>query len=165
MTAKIWGAGRRRRAAKKKPKKPKKPTTTSRALRILARRPMTATALGAELWNVCPRCGRGIKTGAVGDLAACTSCDWVGQKPQRRGRVAAATGGGDFAAQMLLGRLRKDGLVCGLPLTDGGATIWTLTFMGVKAAARAAIEESHSLAAALRRPACDCGGTPPCPHT
>lgn len=56
--------------------------------------------------------------------------------PERTGRVASASGGGDYAAQMLLGRLRKAGYVIGVygdrcqdcGLTD--ATRWRITEAG-----------------------------------
>ncbi len=48
----------------------------------------------------------------------------------RRGRVTASTGGGDYAAQMLLGRMRKAGLVEHAP--SEGSTKWRLTRAGIK---------------------------------
>lgn len=50
----------------------------------------------------------------------------------RRGRISASTGGGDYAAQMLLGRLRKAGLV--EHARSEGATRWRLTPRGIKRA-------------------------------
>lgn len=50
----------------------------------------------------------------------------------RRGRVSSANGGGDYAAQMLLGRMRKAGLV--EPAPSNGATLWRLTTAGIKRA-------------------------------
>lgn len=48
--------------------------------------------------------------------------------PNRRGRTCAVQGGGDYAAQMLLGRLRKKGWV---RVADGtGSSEWTLTSLG-----------------------------------
>jgi hypothetical protein len=46
----------------------------------------------------------------------------------RRGRISSAWGGGDYAAQMLLGRLAKKGLVRRKP--SEGATLWELTEEG-----------------------------------
>ena len=46
----------------------------------------------------------------------------------RRGRVTAATGGGDYAAQMLLGRMKKAGLV--RHATSERSTLWELTATG-----------------------------------
>lgn len=46
----------------------------------------------------------------------------------RKGRGISASGGGDYAAQMLLGRLRKAGLVT--TSSGEGATRWTLTPSG-----------------------------------
>lgn len=48
----------------------------------------------------------------------------------RRGRIASASGGGDYAAQMLLGRLQRRGLVHGSAPGDGGATRWAITAQG-----------------------------------
>lgn len=46
----------------------------------------------------------------------------------RRGRIASASGGGDYAAQMLLGRMRKAGLIEQAP--SEGSTKWKLTSAG-----------------------------------
>lgn len=46
----------------------------------------------------------------------------------RKGRISAGTGGGDYAAQMLLGRLRKAGLV--EDARGAGSTRWQLTNAG-----------------------------------
>lgn len=144
----------------------KKPTTTGRALLLLARRPMTAGELGNELWRTA----------------------------MRRGRIASASGGGDYAAQMLLGRLRKAGLARTKYAGPGwaGCSVWELTEAGVKAAVRAVLDGGQSSAsisaraeiegrtpeprmpvlrrcglglARSKRGPCDCGGTPPCSHT
>jgi hypothetical protein len=48
--------------------------------------------------------------------------------PNRTGRITAVQGGGDYAAQMLLGRLRKDGLV--RTQHSEGSSIWELTEKG-----------------------------------
>ena len=79
--------------------------TTYKVLKILAERRRSAGELGQALW---------------GD--------------SRRGRIASADGGGDYAAQMLLGRLRKAGLV---RVAHGeevwaGCSIWELTEKGGK---------------------------------
>lgn len=52
-----------------------------RALRILGRGAMTAGEFGDDMW------------------------------PERTGKITSSGGGGDYAAQMLLGRLRAHGLV------------------------------------------------------
>lgn len=61
------------------------------------------------------------------------SCFDVGHAvwPERGGRVASASGGGDYAAQMLLGRLKKAGLVEHAP--SEGSTRWRLTAEGLRA--------------------------------
>jgi hypothetical protein len=48
--------------------------------------------------------------------------------PDRAGRRASANGGGDYAAQMYLGRLRKLGLARVLP--GEGSSKWALTSAG-----------------------------------
>lgn len=53
---------------------------------------------------------------------------------ERNGRVASVNGGGDYAMQMLLGRMRKRGLVRVLP--GPGASRWTLTAAGTQLAVR-----------------------------
>lgn len=60
-----------------------------------------------------------------------STADIVGNAvwPGRKGRICAVTGGGDYAAQMLLGRLRKRGLVSSRK-PDAGATRWHLTRAG-----------------------------------
>lgn len=108
-----------------------KPSTTDRVLRILAQRPMTAGELGTELWDVtwdtdwCPH--------GMANAGVCGACKKTPNK--RKGRIASSNGGGDYAAQMLLGRMRKAGLVRGtLPSADyqRGATVWVLTAKGKK---------------------------------
>jgi len=47
----------------------------------------------------------------------------------RHGRIAAVTGGGDYAAQMLLGRMRKAGIV--RVGNYEGASRWELTIAGL----------------------------------
>jgi hypothetical protein len=61
------------------------------------------------------------------------SCFDVGQAvwSDRTGRIAAGRGGGDYAAQMLLGRLKKAGLVEHAP--SQGSALWRLTPDGYKA--------------------------------
>jgi hypothetical protein len=87
------------------------PTITDRALLIMLReRPnlgaMAASLIGAMLW------------------------------PERSGRVVAVHGGGDYAAQMLLGRMKKAGLV--RVISGAGSSRWELTGEGNEAAVRAA---------------------------
>lgn len=59
-----------------------------------------------------------------------TGCGDVGAEvwPERTGRIAATGGGGDYAAQMMLGRLRRAGLVERAP--SEGATRWRITAAG-----------------------------------
>lgn len=52
----------------------------------------------------------------------------------RKGRVIAQQGGGDYAAQMLLGRMKKAGLV--RTLSGAGSSRWELTADGVQRAVR-----------------------------
>jgi len=61
------------------------------------------------------------------------SCFDVGEAiwPDRTGRIAASGGGGDYAAQMLLGRLKKAGLVEHAP--SEGSTRWRLSLKGLRA--------------------------------
>ncbi|HSX22399.1 MAG TPA: hypothetical protein VLE97_06440 [Gaiellaceae bacterium] len=61
------------------------------------------------------------------------SCFDVGNAvwPDREGRIAANGGGGDYAAQMLLGRLKKAGLVEHAPST--GSSLWRLSQKGLEA--------------------------------
>lgn len=71
-----------------------------RALELLApeRYGLTAGILGAQLW------------------------------PERRGRTCSVNGGGDYAAQMLLGRLRLRGWA---RVMDGeGSSVWAITPAG-----------------------------------
>lgn len=55
---------------------------------------------------------------------------------RRQGRVSAVQGGGDYAAQMLLGRLRKQGLVCVVSddRCGAGSSMWTTTPSGAQRA-------------------------------
>lgn len=74
-------------------------SVANRALELLQQHgEMTAGELGPELW------------------------------PDRTGRICSANGGGDYAAQMLLGRLRKAGFV--ESSSGHGATRWKITSAG-----------------------------------
>ena len=55
--------------------------------------------------------------------------------PDRNGRIASSGGGGDYAAQMLLGRLKAAGLVEHAP--SEGSTRWRITTKGRRALAEA----------------------------
>jgi hypothetical protein len=78
-----------------------KPTVTQRALRYLAANgPSPADMVGGAVWD-------GV----------------------RRGHVISSNGGGDYAAQMLLGRLRKAGLVR-VAHGDAHTSQWELTELG-----------------------------------
>lgn len=59
-------------------------------------------------------------------------CDDVGGAvwSERKGRVTSSGGGGDYAAQMLLGRLKKAGLVEHAP--SEGSSRWRLTAKGLR---------------------------------
>lgn len=46
----------------------------------------------------------------------------------RKGRISSASGGGDYAAQMLLGRMKVQGLVRYAP--SEGSTLWEITEKG-----------------------------------
>jgi hypothetical protein len=60
-----------------------------------------------------------------------SSCHDVGSViDNRHGRIASASGGGDYAAQMLLGRMKKAGLVRHAP--SDGSTLWEVTELGRK---------------------------------
>jgi hypothetical protein len=64
-----------------------------------------------------------------------TGCSVVGTViNNRRGRISASTGGGDYAAQMLLGRMKKAGLV--RHARSEGSTMWELTAKGRTEATR-----------------------------
>ena len=54
----------------------------------------------------------------------------------RKGRISSVNGGGDYAAQMLLGRMRKSGLVRVHPRSI--TSVWILTPEGKERALRAA---------------------------
>jgi len=56
---------------------------------------------------------------------------WKGKK---RGKTTSMGGGGDYAAQMLLGRMKKAGLVRHAP--SEGSTRWEVTALGRAEAAR-----------------------------
>lgn len=71
-------------------------SVTNTAVELLLRHgPMAAGELGDRLW------------------------------PDRTGRVSSSNGGGDYAAQMLLGRMRRLGLVRVQP--GPGSSVWELT--------------------------------------
>lgn len=61
---------------------------------------------------------------AAGDVGQAT---W----PDRRRVGVSHNGGGDYAAQMLLGRLKKAGLVEHAP--SEGSSLWRLTARGLRA--------------------------------
>lgn len=65
---------------------------------------------------------RGMDAGMVGCYV------WPDRDP-RMGRGVATGGGGDYAAQMLLGRLRKRGLV--RTLVTEGSSVWAITAAGI----------------------------------
>lgn len=82
--------------------------------------------------------------------------------PDRTGRIASASGGGDYAAQMLLGRLRKAGLVEYAP--SEGSTQWRLSSKGRdEAAILRALPNTETTRSPSRPPrasgneACVCG--------
>lgn len=77
-------------------------TITQRALFVLALEPTSASMVGAVLWPF---------------------------RKGKRGGVAS-TGGGDYPAQMLLGRLRKAGLV--RTQHTEGSSVWELTPKGAQ---------------------------------
>jgi hypothetical protein len=60
------------------------------------------------------------------------SCYDVGEAvwPDRAGRISANGGGGDYAAQMLLGRLKKAGFVEHAP--SEGSSRWRLSAKGLR---------------------------------
>ena len=76
-------------------------TTIDRLLRYLADGPRTADEIGAFVW-----------------------------RDRNRGRISAVQGGGDYAAQMLLGRLRQKGLVQVAFDSVAKVTRWELTYRG-----------------------------------
>lgn len=61
------------------------------------------------------------------------SCFDVGNAvwPDRTSRIAPGRGGGDYAAQMLLGRMKKAGLVEHAP--SNGSALWRLSPKGLEA--------------------------------
>ena len=78
-----------------------KRTVTDQSLLLLARagrKGLRASMLGALLW------------------------------PSRTGSVSSKDGGGDYAAQMLLGRMRKAGLV--RTQQTEGSSVWEVTPLG-----------------------------------
>lgn len=65
------------------------------------------------------------------------SADMVGTivwKGKKRGRVTSSGGGGDYGAQMLLGRMKKAGLV--RHARSEGSTLWEVTELGRKEATK-----------------------------
>lgn len=58
------------------------------------------------------------------------TADFVGDAvwPTRKGRITSSGGGGDYAAQMLLGRLRARGLV--ETVNAPGSSCWAITPRG-----------------------------------
>lgn len=89
------------------------------------------------------------------------SCYDVGHAvwPERTGRVASSNGGGDYAAQMLLGRLKKAGLAEYAP--SEGSTRWRLSPKGLRevSALRATLpsEPAKTPVRADGTQACVCG--------
>lgn len=82
---------------------------TYRALVILVgRSPISADMFGAYLW-----------------------------RGKKRGRVTSSNGGGDYAAQMFLGRLRKRGLARLHPDSYEGSSRWEATTKGRQTLAKA----------------------------
>ena len=75
--------------------------TERRAVDALRRGPLTASLVGAVVWRTV-----------------------------RRGRISASHGGGDYAAQMLLGRMRRKGWV--ERVLCAGSSVWTLTVAGLR---------------------------------
>jgi DNA-binding transcriptional regulator PaaX len=68
--------------------------------------------------------------------AGLTASDLGGEVwPERTGRIVASQGGGDYAAQMLLGRMRKAGLV--RVQASSITSVWELTGAGKQRAIRA----------------------------
>jgi hypothetical protein len=55
-------------------------------------------------------------------------------KDKQRGKTTSSGGGGDYAAQMLLGRMKKAGLV--QHARSKGSTLWEVTTLGRKEAAK-----------------------------
>lgn len=77
-------------------------TATNRALMVLLEHPTAASLVGACVW------------------------------PFRTGAIVSSNGGGDYAAQMLLGRMRKSGMV--RTQHGPGSSQWELTGEGKKKA-------------------------------
>jgi len=62
-----------------------------------------------------------------------SGCHAVGDViDNRRGRMVSASGGGDYAAQMLLGRMRSKGYV--RVCNADGSSLWELTSAGLELA-------------------------------
>lgn len=72
--------------------------TTVRALRLLAKAPLYSGEFGAELWR------------------------------ERKGKATSMGGGGDYAAQCFLGRMRKQGLA--QTQHTEGSSVWEITPLG-----------------------------------
>lgn len=85
------------------------------ALRVLFEHgPTSATIFGAVLW-----------------------------RDRKRGRVSSSGGGGDYAAQMFLGRLRRVGLA--RHAASEGSTLWELAPLGRASLAREAQDRGDAL--------------------
>lgn len=106
-----------------KRKLPRSPSAIERrALEVLAKRPSPASIVGAVVWT------------------------------DRKGHVISSNGGGDYGAQMLLGRMRKQNW-CRVQHGDGQVTsIWEITAAGLAALAAPPVrltERQASVLAAL----------------
>lgn len=85
------------------------------ALKVLFEHgPVGATVFGAEFW-----------------------------RDRKRGRVISSCGGGDYAAQMFLGRLKRLGLA--RHAASDGSTLWELAPLGRASLAREAFERGERL--------------------
>lgn len=96
---------------------------------------MKTRARSTRLTSSDKRVFSGTERRAIHALAASpTSAGLVGQAvwPDRKRPGIANHGGGDYAAQMLLGRLRRRGLV--RVLRGAGSSVWELTAAGERAA-------------------------------
>lgn len=99
----------------------KRGSAAQRACAFLAAHgPQSADAVGAEVW-----------------------------KGRPRGRTTSSGGGGDYAAQMLLGRLRKAGLVRVVP--SEGSSRWDVTPRGREVAATDTQKFDDALASAVSK--------------
>lgn len=97
------------------PPVPKWGSLTIRALQLLDGEPMSAGDFGARLWK---------------DV-------------KRVGRVSAVQGGGDYAAQMFLGRLKKRGYV--RVQADSITSVWEITGLGINALAASWHKLKHKI--------------------